>query len=129
MPLKQIFDPVSLKPMEQVYEEEKLSKFQRDRGYLEKILRELTDELLSTNSYGVLVRRLREYHREEEEERQLLERFQSDLQQESDLVQLIEKEQVLYRSQLQKLSEAIGRIKDEYEASRPFEDGQSLQKK
>lgn len=112
-----IFDPETIEPIAIAMARQRVVKFQKDREYVLKLLRETKMEMLRSMSFDCLMKRLMEYQTEKEEEEELLNQMRERRSQLTELQMLLEVEKVKTLDKIQMATEAIGRLKDELEVS------------
>ncbi|KRT79727.1 hypothetical protein AMK59_8720 [Oryctes borbonicus] len=115
-----IFDPETLEPYEGGKKKQMLIKFQKDRSYVEEVLKEAHEDLIRTASINQFMLRLKQFCMLEEERDDLLKETSENLAAVKNLTAHMEKDKVTLSNKLLKKSELLGQLKDEYEVSISF---------
>ncbi|KAF2904088.1 hypothetical protein ILUMI_02083 [Ignelater luminosus] len=110
-----LFDPETIEPYEIALNKQKFTKFQQDRSFVEKILREAIRDLTTKHHFRSLVIHLTEYDKKFYEENQLLDHEMVNKARLHELQSLLQNERREAMLKIQECSELIGKLKDEYE--------------
>lgn len=110
-----IFDPETLEPYEGGAKKQTLIKFQKDRSYIEEVLKEAHEDLLECKRIDKFLTRLKQFSMVEEERLNLLRETSENLTAVKNFTAHMEKDKIALTAQLQKKSEILGKLKDKYE--------------
>lgn len=110
-----LFDPETIEPYEIALDKQKFIKFQQDRSFVEKVLRETIKDLTVKHHFRSLVKHLTEYDKRFYEENQLLDQEAINEARLNELQSMLQNERREAMSKIQECSELIGKLKDEYE--------------
>lgn len=111
----QIFDPDTIEPYEVALSKAKFYKFQSDRSFCEKILRETVTSLKFYKNFNCIQTHIDNYHQNVSAENEVLKKEEDNAKLLEEQRNLIEKEKKEAVVQHQALSEHIGNLKDTLE--------------